>query len=38
MHKIFAERMNALNLADIERQLMDRPLMIDDAMQARLMG
>lgn len=38
MHKIFAERMNALNLADIERRLMDRPLMIDDAMQARLMG
>ena len=38
MHKIFAERMNALNLADIERQLMDRPLHIDDAMQARLMG
>ena len=38
MHRIFAERMNALNLADIERQLMDRPLHIDDAMQARLMG
>ena len=33
-----AERMNAINLADIERQLMDRPLHIDDAMQARLMG
>lgn len=38
MHKIFVERMNALNLADIECQLMDRPLHIDDIMQARLMG
>ena len=38
MHKIFVERMDALNLADIERQLMGRPLHIDDAMQARLMG
>lgn len=33
-----AERMNTINLADVERQLMDRPLHIDDAMQARLMG
>ena len=33
-----AERMNAINSADIERQLMDRPLHIDDVMQARLMG
>lgn len=36
--KIQEEDSLAINLAAIERQLMDRPLMIDDAMQARLMG